>query len=57
MNLGATISIINKKVMNADVKRTYFMELAKKCEEQMIEDMKFNEILDQRKRELLQKMK
>lgn len=43
--------------MNSDVKRTYFMELAKKCEEQMIEDMKFNEILDQRKRELLQKMK
>ncbi|CAG2238523.1 HDAC1_2 [Mytilus edulis] len=57
LNIGSTISIINKKLMSADVKIKYFQQSLKVLQTQMLKDMRFNELLDQRKQELETKMK
>ncbi|XP_063438637.1 uncharacterized protein LOC134719573 [Mytilus trossulus] len=53
LNIGSTISIINKKLMSADVKIKYFQQSLKVLQTQMLKDVRFNELLDQRKQELV----
>ncbi|VDI42344.1 Hypothetical predicted protein [Mytilus galloprovincialis] len=52
LNIGSTISIINKKLMSADVKIKYFQQSLKVLQTQMLKDMRFNELLGQGKQEL-----
>lgn len=54
-NLGGTISIINKKIMNAHCKMEYFKQQLKKTESKMKVDIQFNTILAERRRLLKQK--
>ena len=43
--------------MSADVKIKYFQQSLKVFQTQMLKDMRFNELLDQRKQELETEMK
>ena len=48
MNLGATISIVNKKIMNNYAKKEYFLSMIKEVNENLMKDIHFNAILQER---------
>jgi hypothetical protein len=49
MNLGATISIVNKKIMNNYAKKEYFLSMIKEVNENLMTDIHFNAILQERR--------
>lgn len=55
MNLGATISIVNKKIMNNYVKKEYFLSMIKEVNKNLNADIHFNDILQERKTNLHRK--
>ena len=55
MTLGATISIVNKKIMNNYVKKEYFLSMIKEVNKNLNADIHFNEILQERKTNLHRK--
>ena len=49
MNLGTTISIVNKKIMNNYAKKEYFLSMIKEVNENLMTDIHFNAILQERR--------